>query len=87
MNFAARTLRYAAWRRQYCRLASAFDRMYSSVIHRFVLHNHDLRKASEAVFSARQIGFLPGWGVFNRQVDCHVAEHKKYPVAGGKVRK
>lgn len=34
-------------------------------MHRFILHNEQIREASEAVFSAGQIGLLSGWGVFS----------------------
>jgi branched-chain amino acid aminotransferase len=34
------------------------------VLHRFVLHNDDLRGASEPLMSAGQVGALMGWGVF-----------------------
>jgi branched-chain amino acid aminotransferase len=33
-------------------------------MHRFVLHNDDVREAGERVVSAGQVGFLNGWGVF-----------------------
>ena len=36
----------------------------SSVLHRFVLHNDDIRGASEPLMSAGQVGALMGWGVF-----------------------
>jgi branched-chain amino acid aminotransferase len=35
-----------------------------AMLHRFVLHNDDIRGASESVFSAGQVGTLMGWGVF-----------------------
>ncbi len=34
-------------------------------IHRFILHNQDIRDASEPVFTAGQAGLLSGWGVFS----------------------
>ncbi|MGA2434177.1 MAG: aminotransferase class IV [Bryobacteraceae bacterium] len=34
-------------------------------MHRFILHNDEIREASEAVFSAGQTGLLSGWGVFS----------------------
>jgi branched-chain amino acid aminotransferase len=34
------------------------------VLHRFVLHNDDIRGASEPLMSAGQVGVLMGWGVF-----------------------
>src|SRR5688572_20055194 len=34
------------------------------MLHRFVLHNDEIRGASESVFSAGQVGLLMGWGVF-----------------------
>jgi branched-chain amino acid aminotransferase len=34
------------------------------MLHRFVLHNDDVRGASEPVFRAGQVGTLMGWGVF-----------------------
>ena len=34
------------------------------MLHRFVLHNDDLRGASEPLMSAGQVGALMGWGVF-----------------------
>ncbi len=35
------------------------------MVHRFVLHNDEIREASDAVLSAGQIGLLAGWGVFS----------------------
>lgn len=35
------------------------------MIHRFVLHNQDIREASELSLSPGQIGLLSGWGVFS----------------------
>jgi branched-chain amino acid aminotransferase len=35
------------------------------VIHRFVLHNQDIREAGELSLSPGQIGLLSGWGVFS----------------------
>jgi branched-chain amino acid aminotransferase len=35
------------------------------VIHRFVLHNQDIREAHELSLSPGQIGLLSGWGVFS----------------------
>ncbi len=34
-------------------------------MHRFILHNDDIREASECVLSAGQVGLLSGWGVFS----------------------
>jgi branched-chain amino acid aminotransferase len=34
------------------------------VLHRFILHNNNIRDASEPVLSAGQVGLLSGWGVF-----------------------
>ncbi|PWU06468.1 MAG: class IV aminotransferase [Terriglobia bacterium] len=34
------------------------------MLHRFILHNDQLRHASEQVLSAGQVGLLSGWGVF-----------------------
>jgi branched-chain amino acid aminotransferase len=34
------------------------------MLHRFVLHNDNIRSASDAVFTAGQVGTLMGWGVF-----------------------
>ena len=34
-------------------------------MHRFVLHNRELRDAREATISPGQVGFLNGWGVFS----------------------
>lgn len=34
-------------------------------IHRFVLHNHEIREAGENCLSPGQIGLLAGWGVFS----------------------
>ena len=34
------------------------------MLHRFVLHNDDIRGASEPLMSAGQVGVLMGWGVF-----------------------
>lgn len=35
------------------------------MLHRFVLHNDDIRDASDPVFSIGQVGTLMGWGVFS----------------------
>ena len=35
------------------------------MIHRFVLHNDDIREASERMLSPGQVGLLTGWGVFS----------------------
>jgi branched-chain amino acid aminotransferase len=35
------------------------------VIHRYVLHNHDICEASERTLSPGQVGLLSGWGVFS----------------------
>jgi branched-chain amino acid aminotransferase len=35
------------------------------VVHRFVLHNRDIREAGELSLSPGQIGLLSGWGVFS----------------------
>jgi branched-subunit amino acid aminotransferase/4-amino-4-deoxychorismate lyase len=35
------------------------------VIHRFVLHNDDIREASGRMLSPGQVGLLTGWGVFS----------------------
>ena len=35
------------------------------MIHRFILHNEDIREASERVLSPGQVGLLSGWGVFS----------------------
>ena len=34
-------------------------------MHRFVLHNDDIREVSERFLSAGQVGLLAGWGVFS----------------------
>ena len=34
------------------------------MLHRFVLHNDEIRGASDPVFSTGQVGTLTGWGVF-----------------------
>jgi branched-chain amino acid aminotransferase len=34
------------------------------VLHRYILHNGDIREASEPALSAGQAGLLSGWGVF-----------------------
>ncbi len=34
-------------------------------LHRFVLHNHRIREAGEAVLAPGQVGLLAGWGVFS----------------------
>lgn len=34
-------------------------------MHRFVLHNDDIREASDPVLSPGQVGLLAGWGVFS----------------------
>lgn len=34
-------------------------------MHRFILHNDEIREASDAVLSAGQVGVLAGWGVFS----------------------
>jgi len=34
-------------------------------MHRFLLHNDDVREASETILSAGQVGLLSGWGVFS----------------------
>ena len=34
------------------------------MLHRFILHNDNIRQASEQVLSAGQVGLLSGWGVF-----------------------
>src|SRR6476469_9655386 len=33
-------------------------------MHRFILHNDELREASEKLLSPGQVGLLSGWGVF-----------------------
>jgi branched-chain amino acid aminotransferase len=35
------------------------------VIHRFILHNDDIREGSERLLSPGQVGLLSGWGVFS----------------------
>ena len=35
-----------------------------AMLHPFVLHNDDIRGASDPIFSAGQVGTLMGWGVF-----------------------
>lgn len=35
------------------------------MIHRFILHNGQIREASEKVLSPGQVGLLSGWGVFS----------------------
>jgi branched-chain amino acid aminotransferase len=34
-------------------------------VHRFVLHNEEIRDASDKVLAAGQVGLLAGWGVFS----------------------
>lgn len=34
------------------------------MLHRFVLHNDEIREASEKLFTPGQVGLLSGWGVF-----------------------
>jgi branched-chain amino acid aminotransferase len=34
-------------------------------MHRFILHNDEIREAPDAVLSAGQVGLLAGWGVFS----------------------
>jgi branched-chain amino acid aminotransferase len=34
-------------------------------VHRFILHNNEIREASDRVLSPGQIGLLSGWGVFS----------------------
>jgi branched-chain amino acid aminotransferase len=34
-------------------------------VHRFVLHNREIRNASDLLLSPGQVGFLNGWGVFS----------------------
>jgi branched-chain amino acid aminotransferase len=34
-------------------------------VHRFVLHNEEIREASHALLSPGQVGLLSGWGVFS----------------------
>ncbi len=34
-------------------------------MHRYLLHNAEIRPVSEAVFTAGQVGLLSGWGVFS----------------------
>ena len=34
------------------------------MLHRFVLHNEEIRSASDPILSAGQVGALAGWGVF-----------------------
>ena len=34
-------------------------------VHRFVLHNNEIRDASDPLLSPGQVGFLNGWGVFS----------------------
>ena len=46
------------------RLAAIDDRI-SFVVHRFVLHNQDIREAGELSLSPGQVGLLSGWGVFS----------------------
>src|ERR1700704_185675 len=36
-----------------------------AVMHRFTLHNDDIREASEKLLSPGQVGLLSGWGVFS----------------------
>ena len=35
------------------------------MLHRFVLHNEQLREASEKILSPGQVGLLSGWGIFS----------------------
>jgi branched-chain amino acid aminotransferase len=35
------------------------------MVHRFILHNDDIREASDRVLSPGQVGLLSGWGVFS----------------------
>jgi branched-subunit amino acid aminotransferase/4-amino-4-deoxychorismate lyase len=35
------------------------------LLHRFVLHNEDLREAPDCVLAPGQVGLLSGWGVFS----------------------
>lgn len=35
------------------------------MLHRFVLHNQEIREASDTVLSPGQVGLLAGWGVFS----------------------
>src|SRR3989441_12865212 len=34
-------------------------------MHRFILHNDEIREASEKLLSPGQVGLLSGWGVFS----------------------
>ena len=34
-------------------------------MHRFLLHNDDLRETGDAVLSPGQVGLMNGWGVFS----------------------
>src|SRR5207237_6800082 len=36
-----------------------------ALMHRFTLHNDDIREASDKVLSPGQVGLLSGWGVFS----------------------
>src|SRR5205807_3023868 len=35
------------------------------VMHRYLLHNDDIRDTTQALLSPGQVGFLNGWGVFS----------------------
>jgi branched-chain amino acid aminotransferase len=39
-------------------------------VHRFILHNEDIREASDKVLSPGQVGLLSGWGVFSTIKVC-----------------
>src|SRR5205823_648204 len=36
-----------------------------ALMHRFTLHNDDIREASDKILSPGQVGLLSGWGVFS----------------------
>ncbi len=41
------------------------DLKWVIVLHRYILHNSEIREASEPVLRAGQVGLLSGWGVFS----------------------
>jgi branched-chain amino acid aminotransferase len=41
------------------------DRYTETVIHRFLLHNHEIREATEPLLRPGQLGLLAGWGIFS----------------------
>src|ERR1700749_3845203 len=49
-------------------------------IHRYFLHNGNIREASEASLSAGQLGLLAGWGVFStlRVAECKLFAWEKH---------